>query len=67
MEIFYAPDISGDSYTLDEKESKHIIRVLRMAKDQEVRLIDGRGNLYKGVITDPDQKKCIIQITGDNK
>ena len=32
MQIFYAPDISGDSYTLDENESKHIIRVLRMVK-----------------------------------
>lgn len=64
MEIFYAPNISGGSYVLDEKESKHIIRVLRMTKDQEVKLIDGRGNLYTGVITDPDQKKCIIRITG---
>lgn len=63
MEIFYAPDISGDSYSLDEKESKHIIRVLRMAKDQEIKLIDGRGNLYYGVIKEPDQKKCVIRIT----
>ncbi len=64
MEIFYAPDISGDIYALDEKESKHIIRVLRMAKDQEVKLIDGKGNLYQGFISVPDQRKCIIQITG---
>ena len=63
MEIFYAPDISGDFYTLDEKESKHIIRVLRMVKDQEVKLIDGRGNLFSGIIKEPDQKKCVIQIT----
>jgi 16S rRNA (uracil1498-N3)-methyltransferase len=62
MEIFYAPDISGESYSLDEKESKHIIRVLRMGKDQEVRLIDGRGNLYNGVIVVPDQKECVIRI-----
>jgi 16S rRNA (uracil1498-N3)-methyltransferase len=64
MEIFYAPDISGKSYTLDEKESKHVVRVLRMAKNQEVRLIDGRGNLYNGIIVVPDQKECKIQITG---
>jgi 16S rRNA (uracil1498-N3)-methyltransferase len=62
MEIFYAPDISGDIYSLDEKESKHIIRVLRMVKDQEVKLIDGRGNLFTGIITEPDQKKCVIEI-----
>jgi 16S rRNA (uracil1498-N3)-methyltransferase len=62
MEIFYAPDISGESYTLDEKESYHIIRVLRMVKDQEVRLIDGKGNLYNGIIAIPDQRKCLIHI-----
>lgn len=62
MQIFYAPDIIEDSYTLDEKESKHIIRVLRMSRGMEVRLIDGKGNLYEGVIDDPDQKGCIIKI-----
>ena len=51
-------------YTLDENESKHIIRVLRMAKGTGVKLIDGKGNLYEGIIDDPDQKKCTIAITG---
>ena len=64
MQIFYAPDIAGNTYTLDERESKHIIRVLRMTKGSTVRLIDGKGNLYEGIISDPDQKKCIIVITG---
>ncbi|HEX7492977.1 MAG TPA: 16S rRNA (uracil(1498)-N(3))-methyltransferase [Bacteroidales bacterium] len=64
MQIFYAPEISGDSYTLDEKESKHIIRVLRMVNGAAVRMIDGRGNLYEGIISEPDQKACIIKITG---
>ncbi|TAL64263.1 MAG: 16S rRNA (uracil(1498)-N(3))-methyltransferase [Bacteroidetes bacterium] len=64
MQIFYAPDINGEIYTLDEKESKHIVRVLRMKKGTGVRLIDGRGNLYNGIINNPDQKKCSIAITG---
>jgi 16S rRNA (uracil1498-N3)-methyltransferase len=63
MQIFYAPDISGDSYTLDENESKHIIRVLRMTRGSSVRLIDGKGNLYDGIVDNPDQKKCQISIT----
>jgi len=62
MQVFYAPDVSGNTYTLDEKESKHIIRVLRMKKGDSVRLIDGKGNLYEGKIDDADQKKCAIQI-----
>ena len=64
MQIFYAPDISGSNYTLDENESRHLIRVLRMTKGSNVRLIDGKGNLYEGIINDPDQNKCTLIITG---
>lgn len=67
MQIFYAPDIIGDNYTLDENESKHCIKVLRMTKGTNVRLIDGKGNLYEGIISDPDIKKCLIAITGITK
>jgi 16S rRNA (uracil1498-N3)-methyltransferase len=62
MQVFYAPDITGDMYTLDERESKHTIRVLRMKKGTPVRLIDGKGNLYEGIITEPDPKLCSIKI-----
>jgi 16S rRNA (uracil1498-N3)-methyltransferase len=64
MQIFYAPDITGHEYTLDEKESKHLIRVLRMKRGEPVRLIDGKGNLFEGIINDPDQNRCTINITG---
>jgi 16S rRNA (uracil1498-N3)-methyltransferase len=63
MQIFYAPLIFGDSYTLDETESKHCIKVLRMLKGESVNLIDGRGNLYEGKINKPDPSKCEIIIT----
>lgn len=62
MQIFYAPGISGDTYFLDEKESKHCIRVLRMGKGAPVKLIDGKGNLYQGIISDADPKKCRIEL-----
>jgi 16S rRNA (uracil1498-N3)-methyltransferase len=64
MQIFYAPDITGNTYTLDQNESKHLIRVLRMARGAHIRLIDGKGNLYEGIINEPDQTGCIIEITG---
>jgi RNA methyltransferase, RsmE family len=62
MQIFYAPDVKGEYYTLDEKESKHTVRVLRMGKGSEIRLIDGKGNLYEGIISEPDQRACKIRI-----
>ena len=63
MQIFYAPDIKGDYHTLDEKESKHIIKVLRMTHGSSVQLIDGKGNLYEGFISQPDPKRCTIKIS----
>jgi 16S rRNA (uracil1498-N3)-methyltransferase len=63
MHIFYAPEIRGNTFILDEKESKHSVRVLRMTRGTAVRLIDGKGNLYEGIISDPDPKRCLIRIT----
>jgi 16S rRNA (uracil1498-N3)-methyltransferase len=64
MQVFYAPEIKNDFHVLDENESKHIIRVLRMSKGTIVKLIDGKGNLFEGVIENPDPRKCSIKITG---
>ena len=63
MQIFYAPEIKTGTYVLDEKESKHSIRVLRMKKGDQVNMIDGKGNLYEGIITDPDPGGCVVRIT----
>ncbi|RZK16866.1 MAG: 16S rRNA (uracil(1498)-N(3))-methyltransferase, partial [Pedobacter sp.] len=30
MHIFYTPDITQNTYTLNEEESKHCVRVLRL-------------------------------------
>ncbi len=62
MQIFYAPDITGDLYYLDERESKHSVKVLRMKRGTPVKVIDGKGNLYEGIIADPDPRKCLIKI-----
>jgi 16S rRNA (uracil1498-N3)-methyltransferase len=62
MQIFYAPGITGNSWVLDEKESRHCIRVLRMTEGSPVKVIDGKGNLYEGVISNADQRKCEITI-----
>jgi 16S rRNA (uracil1498-N3)-methyltransferase len=62
MQIFYAPDISGNEFILDEFESRHCVRVMRMRAGTPVNMIDGKGNLYEGVISVADQKACRIEI-----
>jgi len=63
MQIFYVTDLDGDSCTLDETESRHCARVLRMSKGDRVNLIDGKGVFCEGLITDPDPRACMIRIT----
>jgi len=64
MQIFYVPDIKGNSCVLDENESRHAIRVLRMMNGDRLKIVDGRGNLYEGTVTDPEQSACKVKITG---
>lgn len=62
MHIFYTPGLAGNTYTLDETESKHCIRVLRLEKGDEIILVDGRGGFYTARITDPNPKRCFVEV-----
>jgi 16S rRNA (uracil1498-N3)-methyltransferase len=62
MHLFYTPDITGSTYTLNEDESKHCIRVLRLDRGDMVQLIDGRGGFYEAAISEANPKKCMVQI-----
>jgi 16S rRNA (uracil1498-N3)-methyltransferase len=62
MQIFYTPDISGMEYTLNEDESKHAVRVLRMNTGDTVNMTDGKGNFFKGIIADAHPKRCRILV-----
>jgi 16S rRNA (uracil1498-N3)-methyltransferase len=64
MQLFYTPDFNNeDIYFLNEEESKHAIRVLRLKLGDEVWLTDGLGNLLKSVIIEEHAKKCGLKIT----
>lgn len=67
MQVFYAPGITGDTHVLDETESRHVVKVLRMKPGMNVKLIDGKGNLYEGDIADDNPRRCMIRITGVTK
>lgn len=62
MHIFYTPDLSGNTYTLDESESKHCIRVLRLEQGDEIILVDGRGGMFTAEITDANPKRCAVKV-----
>ena len=62
MHLFYNPHIKGDSFELEEQESKHAIRVLRLVRGDHVILVDGRGGWYEAVISEDHPKRCKLQI-----
>ena len=62
MQLFYAPDITPPVYTLCEEESKHCIKVLRLAVGDSLHVTDGKGNLYLCRITIADARRCTIEV-----
>ncbi|WP_201981279.1 16S rRNA (uracil(1498)-N(3))-methyltransferase [Hymenobacter rubidus] len=61
----FAPDLTPTqtTYQLAEEESKHAVRVLRLAAGKAVELLDGQGGRYKAEIADANPKRCQLRIT----
>lgn len=62
MQLFYVPNISGTEVILNETESKHAIRVLRLPQGAHLQLIDGEGGFYEARIIDANPKKCKLEF-----
>jgi 16S rRNA (uracil1498-N3)-methyltransferase len=69
MQLFYTPDIDAASpiYYLNEEESKHCIKVLRLQTGDSLQLIDGKGSFYTAIIADPHPKKTQLKIVSVQK
>lgn len=61
MALFYVPDIT-ESLELSEEEAAHAIRVLRLSVGSELEITDGKGNLYRSVISSIAGKHCYVEI-----
>lgn len=62
MHLFYQPLISEGIHYLDEEESRHAIKVLRLKEQDIIRIVDGVGNFYDSIIIEPNQRKCTFQV-----
>lgn len=64
MHVFYTPDLQDQAqYTLNEEESKHCSKVLRLSIGDKVFLVDGRGGLYEAEIETESKKHVGLLIT----
>lgn len=62
MHIFYTPDIKSENFSLNEEESKHCVRVLRLSIGSIIQLVDGVGGFYTAEITSDNPKKVSLKI-----
>lgn len=63
MNIFYTPNITTEtSFTLEEAESKHAIKVLRLNQGDTICLVDGKGTFFDAQIANAHPKKCEVSI-----
>ncbi len=67
MHLFYAPDITTPEYTLNEEESKHSTRVLRLTNGDIIYLVDGKGSFYTAEIIDISSKSCTVKIVEERQ
>ena len=61
MNIFYEPNIK-QTLRLNEEESRHAVKVLRLSAGDLLYVVDGNGGLYKCQIKIPNEKKCEVKI-----
>lgn len=62
MQLFFKESIKEKGIDfLDEEESKHCVKVLRLAKGDTFHLTNGRGVLAKVQISNANARKCEIQ------
>ncbi len=64
MHLFFTPDIQGNTHHLDETESKHAVRVLRISRGDRISLVDGKGNFYEAEVTDDNPRRCRVEVVG---
>jgi 16S rRNA (uracil1498-N3)-methyltransferase len=61
LSIFYQPRLGSAPY-LDEDESRHAVKVLRLGAGAVVQVVDGAGTWHEAVITRPDARRCELEI-----
>lgn len=62
MNLFFCRNIKDNIAILDETESHHCIKVLRLSTGDEICLVDGKGGYFEGQISIPDHRNCTIEI-----
>lgn len=67
MHVFYTPDITAADYVLNEEESRHCMKVLRLVIGDVVHLIDGSGGWYEAEIISESKRNVTLKVLSTKK
>ena len=62
MNLFYTPDIASSYYSLNEEESRHCQKVLRLHEGDVIHLTNGKGTLYEAQIVDARSRQVGVEV-----
>jgi 16S rRNA (uracil1498-N3)-methyltransferase len=62
MHLFYSGHIELPVHPMNEEESTHIVRVLRLKEGDTVFLTDGQGTMHHCTITEAVARRCLLRI-----
>jgi len=65
MNLFYSSKPISDVHVLDEQESRHIVKVLRLRIGNVLHLTDGKGKLYQTKIINDNIKACTVEVVSE--
>lgn len=65
--FFYQPHILTGAHHLDEEESRHAAKVLRLTTGSEITVTDGKGHLVTAAIAALHARRCDLEIRATQK
>mgnify|MGYP001252744014 CR=1 FL=1 len=60
MHVFYQPHLDVEQPLLNEEESRHAVRVLRLSEGDELYVTNGTGQFFRAQIAFADPKRCAL-------
>ncbi len=70
MHLFYLPRVDSPGVdspsavgVLQEDDSRHAVKTLRLQAGATIAITDGHGNRHSAVITQADARRCVFRIT----
>lgn len=60
---FYTESLSADRVVLPPGETHHALNVLRLKRNAEVELFDGRGHAASGVLVETPKSGAVVELT----